>query len=75
MNMVRVTSYYQDGRFTTCEHIYAAQFQQDAIDRFKKEYPEHAKECIIVAEYYDSEDPKNAEHFEVCKRCGCVHYW
>lgn len=74
MQMVRITSYTKNGKFTSCEHIYAAINQQKAIERFRREYPEH-KDCIVVAEYYDSEDPKNAEHFKACSACGCVHYW
>jgi hypothetical protein len=27
----------------------------------------------VVAEYYDSDDKKNASHFAACIRCGCVH--
>lgn len=74
MKYTRVRSYREhDGSFTGCEHIYARD-QVKALEWFRREYPEHDK-CILVAEDYDPEDPKNKEHFEACKRCGCVHYW
>lgn len=72
MKYVRLRSYYQDGRFTTCEHLYHGSDQVKALDWFRKEYPEH-RDCIVVAESYDSDDPKNKEHFSACLRCGCVH--
>ena len=72
MDYVRLTSYYQDGRFTSCEHLFLGNDQVKALEWFRKEYPAH-RDCIVVAEHYDSEDPKNAEHFAACKRCGCVH--
>lgn len=71
MTMTRITSYYPDGRFTGCEHIYARE-QVKALEWFRKEYPAH-KDCILVAEDYDPE--QNPEHFRACQRCGCVHYW
>lgn len=71
--MTRITSYFKDGTFTTCEHLYARD-QAKSIEWFLKDYPEH-KKCIIVAEDFDETNPKNKDHFEACKRCGCVHYW
>lgn len=70
MKYTRVTSYYQDGRFTTCEHLYLGSDQQKALERFRAEYPAHSN-CIIVAEPYESDE--NKEHFAACLRCGCVH--
>lgn len=72
MDYVRLTSYYQDGRFTSCEHLFLGNDQVKALEWFRKEYPAH-RNCIVVAEHYDSEGPKNAEHFAACKRCGCVY--
>ena len=72
MEFIRVRSYLQTGEFTGCEHLYLGNRQDIALDRFSRDYPEH-KDCIIVAEYYDSEDEKNKEHFNACMRCGCVH--
>lgn len=72
MLYVRVKSYYQDGRFTGCEHLYLTDNQCKALERFHAEYPAH-NDCICVAEYIDSDDPKQREYFEVCCRCGCVH--
>jgi len=72
MMYVRIKSYYQDGKFTGCEQLYFGNDQVKAIERFRKDYPAH-NECILVAENYDSEDPKNKEHFAVCVRCGCVN--
>lgn len=70
MQYTRITSYYQDGRFTSCEHLYHGSDQQEALEWFRREYPAH-NNCIVVAEPYDSEE--NKEHFAVCVRCGCVH--
>ena len=71
MTFTRIRSYYSDGRFTGCEHIYARD-EQKVIDWFRKEYPEH-RDCTVVAEEYDPE--VNPDHFKACKRCSCVHYW
>ena len=43
-----------------------------SLDRFRKEYPEH-KDCILIAETIDNEEPKYKEYFQVCLNCGCVH--
>ena len=69
---VRVKSYYQDGRFTSCEHLYFGNNQVKALERFRAEYPEHDS-CILVAETIDADAPENREYFAVCFRCGCVH--
>ena len=74
MEFIRVKAYYQDGRFTGCEQLYIGNDQSKVLSRFHREYPEY-NGCIEVAEYYNSEDPKNKEHFESCSKCGCVHYW
>jgi len=71
---IRIRTYYPGGRFTGCEHLYKGDIQVDAIARFRKEYPEHS-ECIVIAEDYDCEDPKNAEHFRACKLADCVHFF
>lgn len=67
----RIKSYLKSGEFTGCEHIYARD-KEKAIEWFRRDYPAH-KDCIIIAEAYDPAD--SPEHFEVCKACGCVHYW
>ncbi len=72
MEYVRLRAYYQNGKATSCEHLYIGNNQVKALEWFRNEYPEY-NDCIIVAEHYDSDDPKNKEHFAVCKRCGCVH--
>lgn len=74
MIFTRVRSYYEDGRFTTCEQLYVGSDQNKALERFRRDYPAH-KDCILVAEWYDSEDVRNTEHFAACQRCGCVNYW
>ena len=71
MKYVRITSYF-NGRFTTCEHLYAGTNQVEALERFRSEYPEH-NECILIAENYDSDKPENKAHFAACLSCGCVH--
>ena len=70
MKYIRITSHR--GKELLAEHLYFTDSQVKAIERFRKEYPEH-KDCIVVAEDYESEDPKNKEHFRVCLNCGCVH--
>lgn len=70
MKYIRITSHL-NGQLLA-EHLYLTDSQVKAIERFRREYPEH-KDCIVVAEDYDSEDQKNKEHFEICCRCGCVH--
>ena len=72
MKYVRIRSYYQNGKFTSCEHLYAGTNQVEALEKFREEYPEHDN-CILIAENYDSEKPEHKEHFAACLRCGCVH--
>lgn len=71
MEMTRIRSYYQDGRFTGCEHIYARS-KVKAIEWFLRDYPEHTQ-CIVVAEEYDPGETPG--HFRACSECGCVHYY
>ena len=73
MIFTRVRSYYQNGKFTSCEQLYYGNNQVTALERFRNDYPEH-NNCILVAETYDSDDEKNKEHFAICKRCGCVNF-
>ena len=72
MIYTRIRSYYPSGEFTGCEHLFHSSNHAEALAWFRKEYPEH-KDCIVIAETYDSESNKNAEHFKACLRCGCVH--
>lgn len=72
MLYTRIKSYYQDGRFTGCEHLYLGNDHVNALLRFRAEYPAHDS-CICVAETIDSDAPENREYFEICCRCGCVH--
>lgn len=73
MMYVRIRSYHNNS--LCAEHLYVKSgTTQDAIDRFLRDMPEQ-KVCILVAEDYDSEDPKNAEHFRICGECGCVHFF
>ena len=74
MIYVRVKSYYQDGRFTGCEHAYGGVNQQEALERFDSEMPEH-RECYKVAEYIDDKDEEWKEWFRVARGCGCVHFF
>ena len=68
----RVRSYYQDGVWTGADHIYIAMLSSDAIEAFRKGYPEH-RNCIITAEEFDRE--KNEDLFRVFREAGCVHFW
>ena len=69
MKYVRVRSYHND-KYTGCDHLYLGNNQAEALERFRKEYPEH-DECILIAEYFDSEEHK--ELFTAFLNCGCVH--
>lgn len=71
MMYVRIKSYYQSGKFTSCEHLYPGNDQVKALERFRRNYPEH-KDCILVAETIDGDDPKNEEYIHIFYRCGCV---
>lgn len=70
MEFVRITSHLNNR--LVCEQLYLAESHVKAIERFRREYPEHAN-CIVIAENYDSDDPKNKEHYAACVRCGCVN--
>ena len=72
MIFTRIKSYDQNGKFTNCEHLYLGKSHTNAILKFRREYPEH-DQCIVIAETYDSNDPKNKEHFNIMKKCGCIH--
>ena len=72
MIYTHVKSYYQSGAFTGCEHLIPGDDHVKALDWFRREYPEH-HDCIVIAQTYDSGDPKNCEHYAACLRCGCVH--
>ena len=71
MKYVRIKSYLNN-QFTGCEHLYLGNSHVEALNKFRKEYPEHG-ECILIAETIDSEEPKYKEYFQTCLRCGCVH--
>ena len=72
MMYVRIKSYYQSGKFTSCEHLYPGNDQVKALERFRRNYPEH-NDCILVAETIDDEDPKiDEEYIHIFYRCGCV---
>ena len=73
MMYVRIKSYYEDGHFTGCEHLYSnCATLDEGIQKFRAEYPEHDR-CLVTAEHYDSTEERYKEHFEICKACGCVH--
>ena len=72
MMYVRIKSYYQDGKFTFCEQLYVGDNQVKALEKFRKEYPAH-KDCILVAETIDGDDPKNEEYIRICRSCGCIN--
>lgn len=70
MKLIRITSHWNNE--LVAEQLYFTDSQTTAIERFRKEYPEHGN-CIVIAENYDSEKPENKEHFKACLRCGCVN--
>lgn len=71
LKYIRIRTYL-NCKFTGCEHIYLTTSQSEALERFRREYPEH-NACIAIAADYDPKE--NPSHFEACKRCGCVHFW
>ena len=71
MIYTRIKSYH-NGKFTGCEHLYLGNNQVKALEKFRAEYPEH-KDCILIAEKYDSNEERHKEHFKACLACGCVH--
>ena len=71
MMYVRITSYYQSGKFTSCEHLYPGNDQVKALERFRKDFPHH-NDCILVAETISDEDSKYEEYIHTCWKCGCV---
>ena len=71
MKFVRIRS-YQNQEFTSCEHVYAGDDHVKALERFRREYPEHDK-CILIAETVDEDIDNPSEWFQACSRCGCVH--
>lgn len=74
MMYVRIRS-YKDGKLCA-EHLYIKSgTRQTAVERFKRDMPEQSNCELIIADDYDSEDPKNAEHFKACRDCGCVHFF
>lgn len=74
MKYVRIKSYYQDGKFTGCEHAYIGDDKVKALERFNHDYPEHNK-CIPVAETIDDEDAEWLDWFRIARTCGCVHFF
>lgn len=68
----RVRSYYQDGEWTGADHIYICSLPTEAIEAFRKEYPEHDR-CIITAEEFDRE--RNEAVYQAFRESGCVHFW
>lgn len=74
MKYVRIRSYRENGEFTTCEHAFGGDNQVKALERFRREYPEH-KDCILVAETIDDQDEDWKEWFRIARGCGCVHFF
>lgn len=72
MKYVRIKSYYQSGQFTGTEHLYWGDNQVKALEWFRKDFPAH-KDCILVAETIDGDDPKNEEYIRICNICGCIN--
>lgn len=72
MPFIRIRTYFSDGKFTGCEHLYLGNDETKAVIAFLKEYPSHLQ-CKLVYERYYSED--FPEHFKACENCGCVHYF
>jgi hypothetical protein len=62
---------YKDEVFLGYEHLYLGNNHTKALERCIQENPEF-KECILMAETYDSEDVKNQEHYQACVRCNCI---
>lgn len=71
MEYTRIRTYdpKNGSKWTGLEHLYSTNDQAKALERFKRDYPEH-KEMIAVAEHYNSEeDPR---HYRACLQCGVI---
>lgn len=73
-NLIRIKSYYRNGQFTGCEHVYFASNQAKALERFIKEYPEHS-ECIRIAETVQEDLDNPSDWLKAVSNCGCLHLW
>ena len=72
MMYVRVKC-YNEGLFTGCDELYSGcTTMDDGIQKFRKQHPEH-ENCLVIAEWYDAEEPCNKEHFAMTQACGCVY--
>lgn len=70
MKYVRVRSYHES-KWNGTEQLYLGENQVNALERFKKDYPQYVSTCILVAETIDSDDDR--EYFKACQRCGVVN--
>lgn len=66
--MVKVQS-YRNGEFTGTERIYQNMNQAQALEAFRKEYPDHA-DCLLTGNYCDEMDEKTADSISTCNKCG-----
>ena len=72
MTYIRIRSYYLDGTFTGCEHLYMTDSFRVASERFLREYPEH-KNCSLEISFVHDDIPEEKEYIDVCRRCGVIH--
>ena len=54
------------------DHAYFGNDHCKALERFRREYPEHG-ECVLIAETIDDDDHKYTEWFKAARNCDCVH--
>lgn len=72
MTYIRIKSYYKNGTFTGCEHLYTCDDYRKAEERFYREYPTH-RNCWLEVSFIKDDDPEWAEYIKVCYRCGVVN--
>lgn len=66
MKLTRVKAYI-NGNFSGFEMVYFTENQAEALQRFRKEFP-NMQNYILVAETLETE--KDSDFIDLCYRCG-----
>lgn len=65
----RIKSYYKEQ--LVGDVLFPCDNQTMALDKYRRYHPE-MKDCILVAESYDTDAPENKEHLQAFIKCGCI---
>lgn len=70
MKLIRVSAYYRynANNVRVAEHIYTTESQVEALNRFRKEYPEMHK-CICIAQTLEDADK---DYMKACFKAGAI---